>query len=284
MRASNLTYGKKISILLKSPPGFGKTIAACSSAVDGPVYLAYFDKNEPIELLTFFKRHRPELLENIEYDVYSSSNANKYLNKLMDLTRDCRYTTVITDSVTNFTSAAVNWSMGFRSEGGKKDKLSKDSTPQLIPDWDEYKVETSMVAQALDISKTLPCNVIWTAHPLKSTRVEGSGASMKVSKTVNIVSYGSKAADLIPGNFTEIYHFSQKMDWSTNKKSYVVDTTGVGDDFAKTALDLPAEFDITDKLFWEVWKDLLNKKEDMSEIEKTIAAVGKAYDETKWKI
>jgi hypothetical protein len=39
----------------------------------------------------------------------------------------------------------------------------------------------------------------------------------------------------------------------------IVSTTGIGDDFAKTALDLPAELDITDKLFWEVWKEAVSK-------------------------
>jgi len=269
MKASNIVPDKNISMLLKGPPGFGKTIAACSVAVEGPIYLAYWDKKQPIELLSFFKRFRPDLLDNIEYDLYGSHNANEYLNKLMSFIKDCRYVAIITDSVTNLTSAAVNWSMGFRDpKGAKKDKINP-SAVQMIPDFDEYKVETSLVTQALDISRTLPCHIIWTAHPLPSLKIEGSGNNLKVSKVNNIVTYGSKVGAIIPGNFSEIYHLSMLSNWDTNtgKSSMkrIVNTVGVGDDFAKTTLELPAEFDITDKLFWEVWRSLVKQNQDKLE-------------------
>ncbi len=268
MKASNIVPDKNISMLLKGAFGFGKTIAACSAAIEGPVFLAYFDKKQPIELLSFFKRHRPELLNNIEYELYGSHNANEYLNKLMSFTKDCRYVAVITDSVTNLTSAAVNWSMGFRDPKGGKSDPKNPKSPQLIPDFDEYKVETSLVTQALDISRTLPCHIIWTCHPLPSLKMEGSGASMRVSKVNNIVTYGSKVGAIVPGNFSEIYHFTKTADYSSgsSKIKYGVSTIGIGDDFAKTSLDLPAELDITDKLFWQVWKDSVNKSEVTSDV------------------
>lgn len=245
------------SILLKGPFGFGKTIAAISMLVDGPVYLAYFDKPEPVEVVTFLKKiGRQDLLERFSWEGFSSNNANDYLNRLIGFTKDCRYIGIVTDSVTSLTSAAVNWSMGFRAAGGKKDKVSEG--PALIPDWDEYKVETSLVTQALDICKTLPCHNIWTAHPVPSIRVEGGGASQRVSKVNNIVSYGSKIGGILPGNFTEIYHFSKQVDYNTQPSTtkYVITTDMIGDDYAKTAFKLPAEIDITDKLFWEVMKPL----------------------------
>ena len=260
-KASSLVPEKNIMMLLKSPPGFGKTLAACSAAVEGPIYLAYFDKKSPIELLHWFKKHKPELLDNIEYDVYGAHNAHEYLNKMMSLAKDCRYFAVITDSATNLTSAAVNWSMGFRDpKGPKKDKINS-GVSQLIPDFDEYKVETSMVTQSLDILRTLPCHVIWTCHPLPSLKVEGSGNSIKVSKVNNIVTYGSKVGAIIPGNFTEIYHLALSTDYSSGSSvtRRIVSTVGIGDDFAKSALGLPNEFDITDKLFWPIWKQLVKE-------------------------
>ena len=249
-KASDLTPDTYHQILMKGPFGMGKTIAACSFAMEGPIRLFYFDKRRPIELLTFFKKHKPELLDRITWDNYNSSNANEFLNDLIKLTKSCPYTAIIVDSVTNLTSAAVNWSLGFRDpKGGKKDKVNKES-PALIPDFDEYKVETSLVTQSLDMCKTLNCHVIWIAHPIPSTKIEGSGASMTVSKVNSIVSYGSKVAGIVPGNFSEIYHFTRQMD------KRIVFTDMTGDDFAKTALNLPRSFDITDKLFYEVWKPL----------------------------
>jgi len=270
MKASALTPDKNISFLFKSSPGFGKTLAAASFALEGPVYLSYWDKSKPIELLTFFTEKRfgsdaKKILDNIEYDVYSSLNAHEYLNKLIDLTKDCRYFAMINDSVTNMTAACVNWSLNFGKTSNEKKKI-KD----VLPDWDEYKVETSLVSQCIDISRKLPCHMIWTAHPLSSVSLSGSGNSMKVTRTNPIVSYGSKVASMIPGSFTEIYHFSQMSNWTDGKSSkrYIVNTEAIGDEYAKSPLlaDYVKEFDITDKLFYQVWKELIDKSRGIEPI------------------
>lgn len=259
MKLENLTLGNYTSFLFKGPWGFGKTIAAASFAKEGPIFLAYFDKKGPIELIQFLKKHAPELIKNIEYEIYSASNANEYLNRLIMLARDCRYVAHITDSVTNMTSAAVNWSLGFRDDRKNKDKM------KVLPDFDEYKVETSLVTQALDICRTLPCHIIWTCHPLPTIKMEGAGATMRVTKVNSIVTYGSKVAGIIPGSFSEIYHFSKQSDWNAgegkSKLKYIVSTEQIGDDYAKSNIGLNVEMDITDKLFYDVWKAEIAKLE-----------------------
>lgn len=263
--ASQLTADKNVSFLFKGPFGFGKTLAAATFALAGPVWIGYFDKQKPVELLWFkqFGTIGRKILQNIEYEVYSGANAHQYLNKIIDFTGRCDYSgAVITDSVTNLTAAAVNWSLGFRDPKKKTDKLNKDA-PAIIPDWDEYKVETSIVSQALDLSKKLPTNVIWIAHPLPSTKIEQQGTTVKVTKSNNIVTYGSKVAGMVPGNFTEIYHFSKLSGWDSNagKSStrYMVELQAVGDEYAKTGIfdKSLTSFDITDRLFYEVWLELL---------------------------
>lgn len=250
-------------MLFKGAFGFGKTLAAASFALAGPVYLSYWDKKSPIELMTFFTKKRfgakaEQILDNITYDVYGSDNPNDYLNKLIDLVQDCRYTAVINDSVTFMTTSAVGWSMNF----GKDPKMKK-KIKDVLPDWDEYKVETSLVAQCIDISRKLPCHTIWTAHPLPSTKVEGGTGTMRVSKVNSIVSYGSKVAGIIPGSFTEIYHFTQKANWAEGKssKQYICSLEAIGDEFAKSPLlgDTCKELDFTDRLFYEVWKEAIDK-------------------------
>jgi hypothetical protein len=255
MKANQINPTKAPSILMKGPPGFGKTIAACTAAIYGEVWLAYFDKNEPIELLTFFKKHRPELLDRIDYDLYGSANCNEYLNKLVSFSKKgCRYAAIITDSVTTLTSAAVNWSIGFRDpRGPKKDDVAHDSI-RVVPDFDEYKVETSIATQALDICTQLNVMNIWTAHPLTSLKMEGSGKIDRITKTSSIVSYGSKVGSLVPARFHEIYHFGRQ----SGKRAVFTDLQG--DDFAKTSLGLPSVLEIEDKLFFEVWRDALTKQ------------------------
>jgi hypothetical protein len=115
----------------------------------------------------------------------------------------------------------------------------------------------------------MPCHVIWIAHPIPGVKIEGSGANVKVTKVNPIVTYGSKVAGIVPGNFSEIYQFSKMSNWdaSTGKSStrYIVDTDAVGDDFAKSNIGITGTMDITDQLFYEVWKDKVAKhKEEMN--------------------
>lgn len=250
-------------MLLKGPWGFGKTLAAASFALEGPIYLMYWDKKKPIELQSYFSQFGAKgrkILNNTEYDVYGASNAGQYLEKVISLAKDNRYFAVITDSVTNMTSGAVNWSLSFRDDRKNKEKL------KVIPDFDEYKVETSLVTQALDLFRTMSCNVIWIAHPVPSIKIEGSGASIKVTKTNPIVTYGSKVAGIVPGNFSEIYHFGKMSNWDaqTGKSStrYIVSTDAVGDDFAKSNIGLTGDIDITGQLFYEVWKEKVKQHKE----------------------
>lgn len=269
MKASNMKLSTNQSILLKGPFGFGKTLAAASFALQGPIYISYWDKKQPIELLTYFTKERfgdlaDKILNNIEYEVFGASNANAYLNKLMQFAAgNCPYTAIVNDSLTYMTSATVNWSMNFDRKG--KDVFK---TEDVTPDWDEYKVLTSYVTQCLDLSKLLPCHVIWTAHPIPGTKIEGSGKSISVTKTNSLVTYGAKVAGFVPGAFTEIYHMYQKSDWNAeqghNAKKYMVSVDAIGDEFAKSPLlsNYIKEFDITNKLFYEVWSNLLKERYD----------------------
>ena len=292
MKASSITPDNNISFLFKSSPGFGKTLAAASFAIEGPVYLSYWDKKSPVELTAFFTKKRfgmlaEKILDNITYDVYGSENAGEYLNKLIDFTQDCRYFAIINDSITYMTASAVNWSLNFGKSNNVKKKI-KD----VIPDWDEYKVETSLVSQCIDLSRKLPCHVIWTAHPLASVSLSGSGAAMRVTRTNPIVSYGTKVASMIPGSFTEIYHFSQSVDYSegSSRKKFIVNTEAVGDEYAKSPLlgDYVKEFDITDKLFYQVWKELIDKSKGIEKTEPKESTMINPFETaqpaTNWKI
>jgi hypothetical protein len=283
-KASEMDPTAKVSMLLKSPFGFGKTIAACSAAVEGPIWLSYWDKKAPIELLTYFKKHRPDILDNITWEAFGAWNAHEYLNRLFSFTKDCRYVALVNDSVTFMTSSAVNWSMGFREKGGKSDKVNKDAHV-MIPDFDEYKVETGLVTQAMDICRSLPCHIIWTAHPLPAIKVEGSGAAIKVTKVNNIVSYGQKVGAIVPGGFTEVYHLSRSIDYSQNPsvEKRIVLTDMIGDDFAKTSLGLPKELDITNKLFWEVWRDAV-KKANNTEVTNEVKESLTQSQQSQWKV
>ncbi len=256
---------EKYSFLFKGPVGFGKTLAAASFASQGPVYIFYFDKKSPIELVKFFKDiiKRPELLKNIEWGSYSANNANAYINKLIEFQKYCDKFAIISDSLTSMTGAAVGWSLGFNP--------NKVVTPENTkPGMQEYQVETSYVVQALDMTIGLPCHNIWTAHPLPKldfTQTVDAGGQNRtsVTKTNSLVTYGNKIAGLVPGRFTEIYHFGQDNVWDgtrgVNRLKYVVHTEAQGDEYAKTALNLPKSLEITNGLFYDIWKSSLKFSE-----------------------
>jgi hypothetical protein len=213
-KVSGIQVDKNVSMLFKSPPGFGKTIAACSLAVFGDVWLAYFDKRVPIEVFNFYKKFRPELLDRIHYESYTAANANKYLNDLDNIcTREQgKYVGLVTDSVTTLTTSAINWSMSFR--GGKEPiPNSLAGSESMIPGFDDYKVETNYAAQALDLSSGYPGFNIWTAHPLQSMDIKSGGGNKitAVSTKQTLVSYGNKVGQLVPGRFQEIYHFARQV-------------------------------------------------------------------------
>lgn len=259
--ADTLQWNRNTSFLFKSSPGLGKTIAACSAAIYGDILLLYIDKSRPTEVLSFYTKYRPELLKNINYECYGSNNIFKLQNLLVKLTKDgCPYRAVIVDGVTTFTRAAVNWSMGFRDpKGADKDEVNSASN-QLIPGFDDYKVETGMVTQCLDMCKVLNTMVIWTAHPLPKMEIQGQQSAggqtqiKAITTSSQIVSYGNKIGAMIPGDFSEIYHFGRQ----GNQR--VVWTDMIGDDYARTSLPFAERsFDITDKLFFEVWEEEVKK-------------------------
>lgn len=276
---SGIEIDKNISLLLKGVPGEGKTVAATTFCIFGDVALFYFDKKVPVEVYTFYKKiGRSDLLDRIHFTAYSSDNCNEYLNDLFKMVKEPgRYAAGITDSVTSLTASAVNWHMGFNS----KDK--RDSTTIEIPGFDEYKTETSLVTQALDICKAMPWFNIWTAHPLPSLKIEAKNSGgVDTIKTVNhIVSYGQKVGAMVPGKFTEIYHFSR------NGGRRTVWTDLIGEDYAKTSYNIPRSFDITDKLFAEVWRDVINRSLQDMEGKKDVVVDPFAQvvaKTSKWKV
>ncbi len=271
MRASDIDITSPTSFLFKGPPAFGKTLAALSFAIEGPVWLAYWDKKSPVEMITYFTKKlfgdkAKKILDNIEFDCFSSVNANEYLNTLIRMQQDCRYFAIVNDSLTLMTSACVNWSLNFGKTGNPNREVKMKD---IIPDFDEYKVETSLVLQCIDLCKALPCHVIWTAHPVSSIKVEGTGTSIRVTKTTPLVTYGSKVGSMVPGSFSEIYHFAQQADWSpgtgNSSKKYICITDSVGEEFAKSPLLTGSgtrELEFTNKLFYEVWKNAVKDSLD----------------------
>ena len=266
-RTSDIVLGGRLMVMLKADNGSGKTVFAAS--FPGPIKFFMFDGSK-LDVVKLFFPNRTD----IEYDIYGARetkfrDANGQpvhiksliqfadeFNKLQDY---CPYATVVLDSFTSFSVTCVTFQLDVRSGSEQSNKNPLRSKGGLvIPDFDEYKGETTLVTQSLDVSKVLPCHVIWTVHPLPKLETSGQGAGMKVSKTTSIAAYGAKTAAMAPSYFNEIWHLETRTDSSVpGGRARIVHTQTIGDQFAKTALPLPPSFDITNKPgFTEVQKYL----------------------------
>jgi hypothetical protein len=103
------------------------------------------------------------------------------------------------DSFTALTAVAVGFQLGIKAREGKGKKLSSGIQ---VPSWDEFNREASVVQQILDIAKILPCNMIFTAHPVDKS-IDTGGTLKKGEASLHT----GQNPSLVPIYFNEIYQF-----------------------------------------------------------------------------
>ena len=252
-RTCDIVLGGRFMGLFVGPNGTGKTIAANS----WPGRTLNLDFDGRVAPIRFFYPNR----QDIEYWTVGLDGTNRpdvigftdFCKKLEDLQENCPYDNVILDSYTSYSAVAVLHQMGIRGDDVKK---TKGGLP--IPDWDEYKGETGVMLQILEVAKILPCNFIMTAHPVSKAASQKQGGSTNevlasMIKQTTLATYGWKTASFLPNYFNEIYSFSNEISVQMGQpvKRYV-QTVAVGEILAKTALPLPAVMETSNKPFFGV--------------------------------
>lgn len=239
MKTKNIDLKKRFMILLIAPTGSGKTCAAASFHKLGPMKFYDFDgRMNPV------KKVFPDA--DIDYDTYSQKNIDQFCDEFDDLLTSCKWKTIVIDSITSLTLSIVTYQLRMKGLGGKV-KMSKGGI--VTTSWDEINGETTQMSVILDAAKALPCNVIFTAHPVKKTTiVEGE----KPIISMETVAYGPKIGSIIPSYFNEVHSIG--IGKPINDKSptprYVY--TGEREQFGcKTALPIPAKIDITHRTYYE---------------------------------
>jgi hypothetical protein len=242
----DIVLGGRIMALFISDNGNGKTVAAGS--FPGPI--KFFDFDGRMQPLKLFYPNR----KDITYDLVGMEAVRPgpgypgcigfmdFAKEFEDLQDRCPWETVVVDSITALTATAVGFQLGIKSKEGKGKKLTSGIQ---VPSWDEFNGETSVVQQILDVSKVLPCNVIFTAHPVDKS-IDVGGGTLK--KARSIAAYGTKTPSLVPIYFNEIYQFGVEPPNAPNEPAQrFILTQPTGKDMAKTALPLPPRIDITNK-------------------------------------
>lgn len=197
--------------------------------------------------------------EGVNWDSVAPQNMAAILQEINGLKNNCPYSAIIFDSISSMSMTLVNYGMILRGIAiGEVGRTKSGQQGLLTPGWDEVNGETTAVSQILDICKLLPCDVIFTAHPVKRTETTGTGSDMVVSKTTGIVSFGFKLQSIIPVYFTEVWDFRTETNPVFNGPPFrKILTQGDGDTIANTALPLPREIDWTGKKLYPYLQELI---------------------------
>lgn len=222
----------KFMALFIGKPGTGKTLAGASFAAAGPVEFIDFDgRMKPVRL------HYPKA--RIHFTSFSTKNIREFADRYIpDLLNRCDYKTVQLAGITSLSNVLVTYQLRVRAGSNEIGKTSKGGL--IVPSWDEYSGEASIISQVLDALRALPCNVIVEAHPVSRVNME------KAEKYTSIVSFGPKVESVIPAYFDEIWYFTTETDINGQLR-YVVNTRPTAEyPLAKTSLPLPYKFSLTD--------------------------------------
>lgn len=218
-----------------------------------------------------------KLKELVDYYPYETEEAAR--NNGFSAENTCPYETLIGDTITGCSYTALKSIDDVKGQNIlsmlKNIKISTKTGAKTIElrGYDYYNGEDNFLKYYIDTLKFLwarpgnPKHVILCAHVIVSEQSGPPGTTIKTI-TRRIVTAGNKIAAYIPAQFDEVYQFATDQGSAFDENSQIKHlcyTQGVGDDFAKTSYNLPAQIDFTNKSLF----DLISDKVDIGR-EKTL--------------
>lgn len=249
MKASDFVLGKRIYGLLKGVPGAGKSIAAASMALEGPIYIFDFD-GKINAIINYYTNINPQptIIENITFDTFSDYNtAAEKLSAIIDNPNTYPYIGCIWDSLTTTVHKILAQINAVKGANESKHKIKQVGGIQ-VTEIDDYMAETASLTRLCQATKfkLARMHFLMTAHIIRTQQNMLDG-TVRVDSA--IITSGKKVAEMIPPYFDEIWQFDNVTDLSGTR--YEIKTQNAGVDFARTSLPLPPKFNITNPiLFW----------------------------------
>jgi len=231
MYLADIEVGSRLFALFKGDPGTGKSIQAGS--FPGPIY--WFDCDNRMRPVKLF---HGQTRTDIEFDTYHR-NYPKFVQKLEYLLNKNSYQTIVIDSLTALTDMIILQSI---RSAGQEDRYKNVIGGVQIASIEDYNMESGALTQVMDAIRGLKSNVILTAHVIETS--ERDLKSKKVTVSRSLLTGGKKVAAKIPGYFDEAYHF-YVLGNPAGGSRYMVTTTHSGDDWAKTALPIPSDLEVS---------------------------------------
>ena len=249
-------------LLFKGDSGAGKTVGALS--FPKPVILD-FDRKMPAIANKHFPGKEIQVLQF--KDALDAGDTIEMWRKI----GSCPFETIIIDSVTSLSYAILKTIDDLKGQSILTQLRNIKSSGKgyksvELRGYDSYNGEDSFLKFVTDGLKDLhygtgnPKHVILIAHVMTSESTDIK--TKEVTKTRRIVTAGSKIAAYIPAQFDDVWHFGIEHgdtifnDKAARVKHFCV-SEAIGDDYAKTAYNLPYKIDFTGGSLYDLVKDEL---------------------------
>lgn len=234
------------TFLFKGEPSSGKSIAAASFP---NCYI--FDTESRIRSVANY--YLPKGKKDITFDTYNYSDYPKFDKKWESFLEASKmsapfpYDTVIIDTLTSVTDLLLHHVMAQKGKDGKGKKVGGVTVNSV----EDYNAESSALTELVLFLRTIKCKYkILVAHVVKTEKTNLNDDTTVVTR--QLLTAGKKVAAKLPGYFDEIYQFEQRT--SNGMPKFVARTVNSGEDFARSAMNLPKEIDFTNKSFFDLIK------------------------------
>jgi hypothetical protein len=238
--------------LFKGEPGTRKSTHALS--FPGPQY--WFSWDRKMNGIFIPMRKWGIDPKTITYDDYDDWNSAK--KKMEQFQVNCPYKTIVLDSITSMADVTLRQTLKLkygvnRASGAQAGKLIAGIAVNEIED---YNAETGALNELIAITKDINAfhkvNVILIAHVVKAEYRDTTKKTTHISR--QIVTAGKNVAAKIPAYCGEVYHFNIEQGFVEGQGGdYSLLTEHTGDDFARTALDLPSKIVFGGKPLYDTW-------------------------------
>ena len=195
-------------------------------------------------------------LNEIDYEDYDDWTAARVQLEKFQVT--CPYKTLVFDSITSCADMTLRQTLKMkkgttRSSGAAAGKQIAGIAVNEIEDYNaESSALNELIALTKDINSYHKVNIILIAHVMEASYQNTTTGTNRISRT--IVTAGKRVAAKIPAYCTEVYHFCiEKGMVEGAGGKYVAITENTGDDFARTALGLPRQFELGEDPLYTKW-------------------------------
>jgi hypothetical protein len=233
--------------MFKGEPGTRKSTAALSYPT--PQY--WVSTDQKMESLILPGKRWGVDFTQVDFDDYS--DWDKPRDRLEKLQVNCKYKTIIVDSITSIGDAMTRQVRKNKRANNDGKLIGNISVSGL----EEYNAESAafqeLTAILKDIHKFHGVNVILIAHVVGQRKNDDANKLTHHSRV--IITGGDKIAGKLASYMTEAYHFNIEADFNidSGEGKYGLYTSHTGNDYARTSLPIDRKIMFNDQPLYEKW-------------------------------